>query len=482
MTKSEFELAVTQLAAERGLPKEKVVAAVEAALASAYRKESQAAGQNIMVRLNPQAGFKIFMVKTVADKVEDPHKQILLADATRIKPDAKLGEEIEIEVNNPTSARIAALTAKQVVLQRLREAERDLIYADFLNREGEMLPGRVDRAEPGRLVISLGRAEGYLPKEEQVLTERYRPGVTMQFLLLEIHRGTKGIELILSRSHKNLLKRLLEREVPEIYHGVVEVKAIAREPGSRSKVAVAARQDGVDPVGSCIGPRGVRIQNVVNELQGEKIDIFQWSKELKVFIANALGPAQVQKVELNEDDKIAVAVVPDAQQSLAIGREGQTARLAAKLTGWRIDVRSVTEYEAAQATKLAPVAVAEPIGTELPVEVQLPAPEPEPVRAAVQAPVQPVAAAPAKAEAPAKPEELVTPPPPSDEEVWKLGRFFRPQAPAPGLRFAEDVLPGRGKSRATPETTEEQAKSKQPKRARRVRPVEDEDEGDEVPQ
>jgi N utilization substance protein A len=512
MSKSEFELAITQLAAERGLPKEKVVAAVEAALASAYRKESQAVGQNILVRLDMQTGApRLYIVKTVVPTVEDPKKEIDLKEARRLKADVKEGDEIEQELNNPQSARIAALTAKQVVLQRLREAERDLIYEDYLNKEGEMLAGRVERSEPGRLVISLGRAEAYLPREEQVPTERYRSGQTMQFYMLEVRRTPKGPELILSRTHRNLLRRLLEREVPEIYHGAVEIKAIAREAGSRSKVAVAARQDGVDPVGSCIGPRGVRIQNVVNELQGEKIDIFRWDKEVGALIANALNPAQVMRVDLNEADKVATVIVPDNQLSLAIGRDGQTARLTAKLTGWRIDLKGAAEYEALEAVVPQPQEPAAPAveatkvveapqpaapKVEQPVAAVAPAPRPAPVVApppviaepqpalVAEREPEPEPAAPVRAAAtiatPPAPAAVPTPAPPSEEpagqpteDVWNLDRIVR-QAPPPEagvIRFAEDLIPGRGRPRegAGREKARDDAARSKPKKARRGR-------------
>ncbi|MSQ11892.1 MAG: transcription termination/antitermination protein NusA [Dehalococcoidia bacterium] len=492
MGKSEFELAVTQLAAERGLPREKVVAAVEAALASAYRKESQTMGQNLTVRLDSQTGtIKLFIVKTVVEFVTDSHKELTLQEARPYRPEAGIGEQVEIEIPNPPSIRIAALTAKQVVLQRLREAERDLIYADFLNRVGEMVPGRVERAEPGRLVVSLGnRAEGYLPREEQVPVERYRPGLTMQFYLMEVRQTPKGPELILSRTHRNLLRRLMEREVPEIYNGAVEIKAIAREPGSRSKVGVGARQEGVDPVGSCIGPRGVRIQNVVNELQGEKIDVFLWHKDLGAFIANSLSPAQVTKVELNEDDKVATVVVPDNMLSLAIGREGQTARLTAKLTSWRIDIKGITEYDALKAAE----APAEPVAA-VSGEIEAPA-TPAAAQEPAQARLEEIGAAPKLAAAPpaeeAKPQagaSVETPvqeqpvvPTEVGEDVWKLEKILQQAGQKEGgvVRFAEEVLPGRAQPREGIRPADEAAKAK-PKRPRRVRPAEDEDEGGEIP-
>ncbi len=360
--KSDFFIAVTQLAAERGLPRDTVLGVVEAALVSAYRKEGVGAGHDLSVRLDPGDGeVSVYILKRVvktAAEVEDDRREITLREAKKLQSEVAVDDVIEIVADFASAGRIAAQTAKQVVLQRLREAERELVLAEYTSRVGEIIAGRIERVEPHQVVVNLGRADALMPREEEVPNERYRPNTTLQFYLAEVAESSRGPELILSRAHRNLVRRLFEREVPEVYKGVVEIKAIAREPGSRTKVAVVARQEGVDPVGSCVGLRGFRIQNIVNELQGEKIDVLPYSDDVRDFLANALSPAQVTKVELEPDGKSALIVVPDRHLSLAIGREGQNARLAAKLTGWRIDIRSESEFEL-QAESAAEAAQAE---------------------------------------------------------------------------------------------------------------------------
>lgn len=346
--KSDFLIALTQLVAERHLPRDQVVQAIEAALVSAFKKDSTAVGQNISVRLDPNTGeLAVFALKTVVEEVEDAQHEIGLKEAASIKPDAVIGDEVETLELSHQASRIAAQTAKQVVLQRLREAEREKTFQEFQERTGEIVSGVVDQIEPGRVIIfDLGRVEGILNPDEQVPTERYRKGQRIKVLVLEVMRTSKGPEILISRTHKDLLRRLFEVEVPEVFNGVVEIKAVAREPGYRSKVAVASRQDGVDPVGSCIGMRGNRIQSIVNELQGEKIDIVRWDKNLKTFISNALSPADVAQVIINEKDRAATIVVPERHLSLAIGKEGQNARLAAKLTSLHLDIKGMAEWEA----------------------------------------------------------------------------------------------------------------------------------------
>ncbi len=369
--KSDFVIALTQLAAERNLPKEIVISAIEAALASAYRKDTIAAGQNISVKLDPGSGdVTVHILKTVVDLVVDPETEILLGDAKQISHAAALGDVISTSSIPHSAGRIAAQTAKQVVMQRLREAERDLVYQEFIERIGEVFPVTVQRVEPRHVVVDMARGEAILPHSEQMSSERYRQGQKFKVLLRSVERTPRGTELIVSRADRDLLRRLFEMEVPEIYNGAVEMVAIAREAGSRSKVAVRARQDGVDPVGSCVGLRGVRIQNIVNELQGEKIDILEWNKDTARFIANSLNPAQVMRVELDPATDTAIAVVPDRQLSLAIGKEGQNARLAAKLTGWSVDIMNSTDAEVAAlerariATEVAAVTAAEKVRIE----------------------------------------------------------------------------------------------------------------------
>lgn len=369
--KSEFLLAVTQLAAERNLPKEVVFKAVEAALASAYRKDEFGSRHNISVKIYPASGeVRVYAEKAVVASPTDPYNEISLAEAQRIKEDAQLGDAIAVEVTPPNAGRIAAQTAKQVVIQRLREAERDFTFGEFAAREEEIVSGIVQRMELRQIIIDLGKAEGMLPAQEQVRTERYRVGQRLKFYLVEVNRTDRGPRLVLSRSHPDLVRRLFELEVPEVQSGVVELRAIAREPGSRTKAAVFTRQEGADPVGSCIGLRGIRIQNIVNELQGEKIDIIQWHPEPKVFVANALAPARVLSVDIDDREMAATVVVPDEQLSLAIGKEGQNARLAAKLTGWKIDIKSAS---VAEAEKAAAAEVAAQLVEEVePLEIALP--------------------------------------------------------------------------------------------------------------
>ena len=346
--KSDFLIALTQLAAERHLPREQVLGAIEVALASAFKKDNPASGQNISVTLNPNTGeVSVFALKTVVETVEDPDKEVTVDDAQFIKKGAELGDEVAAAEPLPHNAsRIAAQTAKQVVLQRLREAERDLLYQEFQQHEGDIVSGVIEQAEPGRTItLDLGRAQAVLPFEEQAPNERYRKGQRTKVYLISVRSTPKGPEILVSRSHQNMLKRLFEIEVPEVYNGVVEIKAIAREAGFRSKVAVSATQPGIDPVGSCIGIRGNRIQSIVNELQGEKIDIVSWDEEPRTFITNALSPSEPVHVELLTAEQTAIVVVPDRQLSLAIGKEGQNTRLAARLTGWRLDIKGMTEWE-----------------------------------------------------------------------------------------------------------------------------------------
>jgi N utilization substance protein A len=367
--KSDFLLAIAQLAGEKNLPKEVVFEAVETALASAYRKD-QSQTAPIVVKIDVNTGTAHFYAqKTVVTDVADDKSEILLREARLIQPGVLAGDTVDFEVDAQPAGRIAAQTAKQVVLQKLREAEREVVFEEYAGREGDILSGVVQRIEGSgnhkSVYIDLGKTEEMLPGIEQVRTEHYQAGQRLKVYVIEVHKAAKGPQVIVSRAHKNLIRRLFELEVPEIFRGTVEIKSIAREAGYRSKVAVYARQEGVDPVGACVGLRGIRIQNVVNELNGERIDVVQWDPEPAHFVANALSPAQVVSVSTSEEDNTASVVVPDRQLSLAIGKEGQNARLAAKLTGWRIDIRSQTaaEQERLALEPLEPVVVAEP-GTE----------------------------------------------------------------------------------------------------------------------
>lgn len=341
----EFISAINQVCHERQLSRDVVLEAIEAALISAYKRNFGAA-QTITAKIDPETGIAmIFVEKEVAVEVIDNKSELTLEEARKYNPEATIGDVVHIETTPADFGRIAAQTAKQVILQRIREAERDSLYNSYAEREGEIINGTVQSIEPHQVTLSLGKVEAILPRSEQIPTERYSIGQRLRAYVSEVQKTSRGPAIIISRTHRNMLRRLLELEVPEIYNGTVEIKSIAREAGYRSKVAVAALQDGVDPVGSCVGMRGVRIQSIVNELNGEKIDVVQWSPDVATFIANGLSPAKVLNVILQDDNdgRTAAVVVPDKQLSLAIGKEGQNARLAAKLTGWRIDIKSATE-------------------------------------------------------------------------------------------------------------------------------------------
>ncbi|RJO60960.1 MAG: transcription termination/antitermination protein NusA [Dehalococcoidia bacterium] len=402
--KSDFLLAITQLSAEKGLSKEVVLAAVESALASAYRKNNFAPNQVVSVKISPATGkVEVWAEKTVVKQVTDPRAELTLAEAKKLKKDAKVDDIINVESTPQNAGRIAAQTAKQVILQRLHEAEHSAIFDEFSGKAGDIVSGVVRRVEPKQVFIDLGRTEAVMPSTEQSPAEHYRAGQRLRVYLVEVAQSARGPMLIVSRSHPNLLRRLLELEVPEIFSGTVEIKSVAREAGFRSKVAVAAKQEGVDAVGCCVGLRGIRIQNIVSELGGEKIDVVNWNPAPAIFIANALSPSQVVAVKVDEKRESAIAVIPDRLLSLAIGKEGQNVRLAVKLTGWRIDIKSATDAEKEKAevetVKAAKVAAERAETGEEPAAV---AAEPAPVLAGV------TTAAPARA--------------------------------AKGLRFAEDIL------------------------------------------
>ena len=347
--RSEFILAFNEICEERGLAKDVVFEALETALASAYRRNVNVSNtQEIRVEIDQRTGEPtIYAEKEVVDSIIDNRTEVLLEEAQRQGfTDAQMGDTVMVVSTPRNFGRIAAQTAKQVILQRVREAEREQLYEEFLDREGEIVNGTVQSVGGQHITIGLGRTEAIMPRSQQVRSERYRPHDKIRVYLLEVRRTNRGPQIVVSRNHRNLLRRLLELEVPEIYNGQVDVKSIAREAGARSKVAVVALQEGVDPVGACVGMRGVRIQSIVRELNDEKIDVIEWDPDPKTFIAKALSPARVSQVHLDDhpdEGKTAIVIVPDDQLSLAIGREGQNARLAAKLTGWRIDIKSLTE-------------------------------------------------------------------------------------------------------------------------------------------
>jgi transcription termination/antitermination protein NusA len=346
--KSEFLLAFNQICSERNLSKEVVLEALQTALVSAYRRNINASSaQNVVAEVDTNTGAaKIYVEKEVVEAVQDDRTEVSLEVARQIVPDSKLADMVMIESTPEDFGRIAAQTAKQVILQRIREAERDALYTNFSEREGEIINGTVQSVSSQGVTLNLGRTEALLPKNQQVPGERYSVHQRLRAYVLEVRKTSRGPQIIVSRNHKNMLRRLLELEVPEIYNGTVEIKSIAREAGARSKIAVAAKQAGVDPVGSCVGMKGVRIQSIVSELGGEKIDVIEWNSDSSVYILKALSPARVLTVHPDDDPvegRTALVIVPDDQLSLAIGREGQNARLAAKLTGWRIDIKSAVE-------------------------------------------------------------------------------------------------------------------------------------------
>ena len=339
----EFIQALKELEKERGISMDIVIEALEAALISAYKKNF-GSSQNVRVEIQRETGeIHVYYRKTVVDEVTDERTEISLADAKALDEEFELGDMLESEVTPRSFGRIAAQTAKQVVVQRIREAERNIIYDNFVSREGEMVTGQVERVENKNVYIDLGKAEALLAPNEQIPGESYSPGERFKVYVCEVRKTSKGAQILLSRTHTGLLRRLLEMEVPEIYDGTVEIKSLVREAGQRSKVAVYSRNENVDCVGACVGAKGMRIQSIVNELSGEKIEVVKWSADPAEFIVNAMSPAKVVSVTVDEENKFAQVIVPDFQLSLAIGKEGQNARLAARLTGWKIDIKSESQ-------------------------------------------------------------------------------------------------------------------------------------------
>lgn len=346
--RSEFQAAIAQLIAEKGLPREVVMETVANALLSAYRK-SFGDGENIRIEVDKNGEVRVWTEKRIVAQVNDPNDEISLAEAQRLDPHAALGQTMDVDSSSIFS-RIPAQTAKQVILQRIREAEHEHLHEQLKDWVGEIRLGILTRRDPARGWLldfdKAERVEGLMPLGEEVPTERYRAGQRLRVFVYDLRRVQgRMLQILVSRTHRDLVRRLFESEVPEIYEGTVEIKAIAREPGSRSKVAVVARQEGLDPIGSCVGVRGSRINNIVHELNDEKIDIIQWSPDPATFVANALSPVKPLKVELRESDHTALVTVLEKQLSLAIGKDGQNARLAAKLTGWRVDVTRPAEGE-----------------------------------------------------------------------------------------------------------------------------------------
>ncbi|CAN7473018.1 transcription termination factor NusA [Paenibacillus oryzisoli] len=342
---TDFIEALSEIEREKGISKELLIDAIEAAMISSYKRNFNTA-QNVRVDINRHTGLiKVYARKTVTEDVLDPRLEISVHASREINPNYQLDDIVEIEVTPRDFGRIAAQTAKQVVTQRIREAERGLIYNAFIDKEEDIVTGILQRQDQRNIYVDLGKVEAVLPLTELMPTDKFKQGDRIKAYITKVENTTKGPQIILSRTHPGLLKRLFELEVPEIFDGVVEIRSVAREAGFRSKIAVHSRNPEVDPVGSCVGPKGLRVQTIVTELRGEKIDIVRWMESVEEYVANALSPSKVLEVQIHENEKMARVIVPDYQLSLAIGIKGQNARLAAKLTGWKIDIKSETQAE-----------------------------------------------------------------------------------------------------------------------------------------
>lgn len=340
----EFISAIEQIEKSKGISKDIIFEAIESALISAYKK-NYGSNQNVRVDIDGETGdIRVYTVMDIVEEIEDESTQITLEEALEIDPNFELGDEVFYQVTTEEFGRIAAQTAKQVVVQRIREAERGIIFDDYVEKQGEVVTGTIQRKSGDTIFVNMGRTEGILSAKEQVPGERFEVNDRIKVYIMDVKKTTKGPQIFLSRSHPGLVKRLFELEVPEIEDGVVEIKSIAREAGSRTKMAVYTEDENVDPVGACVGSRGSRVQNIVDELFNEKIDIITWSEEPGTLISNVLSPAKVEEVMIEDEEKVATVIVPDYQLSLAIGKSGQNVRLAAKLCGWKIDIKSHTQY------------------------------------------------------------------------------------------------------------------------------------------
>ena len=341
----ELILALEDLEKEKGMNKDYILDSIETALVTAYKRNFDSL-ENVKVVMDRKTGAThIYSVRQIVKKVENPEIEISLKDAQKINPDLNLEDTVDIEIVPRNFGRIAAQTAKQVIIQKLREAEREIVYNEFNDRKGEIVSGIVQKADKNIVVMDLGKLEGIMPTKEQIPTEKYKVNDKIKGYVLDVKKEQKGApQVIVSRSHPDFVRKLLEFEIPEIYEGVIEIKSVSRDPGYRSKVAVYSPDPNIDPVGSCVGQKGVRIQNVINELNGEKIDVIEWNEDPSIYIAASLLPAQVLAVDVKQEEKFAQVIVPDNQLSLAIGKSGQNARLAAKLTEWKIDIKSETQF------------------------------------------------------------------------------------------------------------------------------------------
>ena len=343
----ELILALEELEKEKGIKKEYLLESIETALVTAYKRNFDAS-ENVKVEMDKETGAThVYSVKEVVKEVENKITQIDAKEAKKISKSLKVGDQVNIEIVPKNFGRIAAQTAKQVIVQKIREAEREVLYSEYNDRKGEIVSGTIQKADRGLIVMDLGKLEGIMPLKEQIPTEKYNVNDKIKAYVVDVEKGEKGApQVIVSRSHPDFVRKMLEIEIPEIYEGIIEIKSVARDPGKRCKVAVYSQDENIDPVGSCVGQRGIRIQNVINELHGEKIDVIEWSPDMSIFIAAALLPAKIMAVDIKEEEKFAQVIVPDDQLSLAIGKAGQNARLAAKLTGkdWRIDIKSESQF------------------------------------------------------------------------------------------------------------------------------------------
>lgn len=342
---TELIMALNELEKEKGINKEYLLESIETALITAYKRNYETE-QEVNIVMDKDTGeIHVYAEKEVVDVVEDNESQISLDEAKKINKKLDIGDIARIEIIPRNFGRIAAQTAKQVIIQKIREASRDILYTEFNDRKGEIVSGIIQKADGGIVVLDLGKLEGVMPAKEQVPTEKYRVNDKIRAYVLNVERGLKGSpQVIVSRAHADFVRKLFELEIPEIYEGVIEIKSVSRDAGSRTKVAVYSPNENIDPVGSCVGQKGIRIQNIINELNGEKIDVIEWYEDPSLYISAALLPAQVMAVDINEEEKFAQVIVPDDQLSLAIGKSGQNARLAAKLTNWKIDIKSESQF------------------------------------------------------------------------------------------------------------------------------------------
>lgn len=342
----EMVLAMAELEKENGMEEGSLLESIETALVIAYKKDYDSTADNVKIIMDKDTGnFHVYVEKEVVEEVEDSNTQISVEDAKKVSKSLNIGDTAQVEIMPKNFGRIAAQTAKQVIMQKIREASREYLFNEFSDRKGEIVSGLIQKADGGIVVVDLGRLEGVMPLKEQVATESYKVNDKLRAYVLDVEKGSKGApQVIISRAHADFVRKLFELEIPEIYEGVIEIKSVSRDAGSRSKVAVYSPNENIDPVGSCVGQKGIRIQNIINELGGEKIDVIEWNEDPAIYISAALLPAQVLAVDIKEEEKFAQVIVPDDQLSLAIGKSGQNARLAAKLTNWKIDIKSESQF------------------------------------------------------------------------------------------------------------------------------------------